>query len=68
MDFPESKRTNQNLAEKAKRFDKERCENIVEINEVKTVQNQVGKNIRKFKWTTEMKIDIAKLDNEEISN
>ena len=67
MEFPESKRTTQNLVDNAKRFGKEGWGNNVETNEVVTVENQGGENIKNFEWTTEMKIDIVTLDNEERS-
>ena len=58
IEFPQKKRTVQNLVDNARRFEKESLEPGVGVN----IQAQNNIN-----WTTEMKIKLVKIDDEERS-
>ena len=65
-EFPDSKRTAQNLTDNAKKFRKEGWGNQLEQEEeAEKVVNEVGENRKQLEWTTEMKINLVVMDNEE---
>ena len=67
-EFPDSKRTAQNLIDNAKRFRKDGWGNQLEQEEeVEQVVNEVSENQKQLEWTTEMKISLVVMDNEERS-
>ena len=68
-EFPDSKRTAQNLIDNAKRFRKEGWGNQLEQeeDEAEQVVNEVSENQKQLEWTTEMKINLVGMDNEERS-
>ena len=66
--FPDSKRTAQNLIDNAKRLRKEGWGNQLEQEEeAEQVMNEVSENRKQLEWTTEMKINLVVMDNEERS-
>ena len=65
LEFPESKRTAQNLVENARRFKKEGWGNIAEQEEPMAEQATPENKNKQLNWTTEMKIDIVIMDKEE---
>ena len=67
-EFSDSKRTAQNLIDNAKRLRKEGCGNQLEQEEdAEQVVNEVNENQKQLEWTTEMKISLVVMDNEERS-
>ena len=64
-EFPESRRTAQNLVDNARRFKKERCGNIEEQREIIVELGATDNNNKQLEWTTEMKIDLVTIDKEE---
>ena len=65
LEFSESKRTAQNLADNARRFKKEGWGNIAEHKEPMAEQATPEKSNNQLNWTTEMKIDVAIMNKEE---
>ena len=65
LEFPESKRTTQNLVDNARRLKKEGCENMAEREESTAEQATPENNNKQLNWTTEMKIDVVIMDKEE---
>ena len=65
LEFPESRRTAQNLVDNAKRFKKEGWGNIGEQEEPIVEQTTPENNSKQLNWTTEMKIDVVTMDKEE---
>jgi len=61
QEFPESRRTAQNLIDSAKRFRKEGWGNRADHEEMLDLITLVN-NIKQLSWTTEMKIDLVKMD------
>ena len=67
-ELPYSKRTAQNLIDNAKRFRKEGWGNqLDQEEEAEQVVNEVSENQKQLEWTTEMKISLVVIDNEERS-
>ena len=65
LEFPESRRTAQNLIDNAKRFKKEGWENMGQQEKPIVEQNTLDNNSKQLNWTTEMKIDVVTMDKEE---
>ena len=65
LEFPESKRTAQNLVDNARRFKKEGWGNMAEQEELMAEQATPENNNKQLNWTTEMKIDVVIMDKEE---
>ena len=59
LEFPESKRTTQNLVDNARRFKKDGWGNIAEREEPMEEQATPENNNKQLNWTTEMKIDVV---------
>ena len=66
VEYPESKRTAQNLIDNAKRFKKEEWgmqeEHAETINQVLSETSEDKKHLE---WTTEMKLNLVTMDDEE---
>ena len=62
LEFPESRRTAQNLIDYAKRFQKEGWGNIGEQEEPIVEQTTPENNSKQLNWTTKMKIDVIIMD------
>ena len=68
LEFPESKRTTQNLVDNARRFRKEGWGNMAEREEPMAEQvTPVNKN-KQLNWTTKIKIDVVITNKEEKAN
>ena len=65
LEFPESKRTAQNLVDNARRFKKEGWGNMAEQEELMAEQATPENNNKQLNWTTEMKINVVIMDKEE---
>ena len=65
LEFPESKRTAQNLFENAKRFKEEGWRNIAKLEEPMAEQAPPKNSNKQFNWTTKMKIDVVIMNKEE---
>ena len=65
LEFPESKKTAQNLVDNARRFKKEGWGNMAEREELMAEQATPENNNKQLNWTTEMKIDVVIMDKEE---
>ena len=65
-EYPESKRTAQNVIDNTKRFKKEgwgtQEEHVETTNQVLC---EISENKKHLKWTTEMKINLVTMDDEE---
>ena len=64
-EFPESRRTTQNLVDNARRFKKEGWGNIEEQPEIIVELGATDNSNKQLEWTTEMKIDLVTIDKEE---
>ena len=65
LQFIESRRTEQNLVDNAKRFKKKGWENKGEQEELIVEQTTPEDNSKQLNWTTEMKIDVVTTGKEE---
>ena len=65
LEFPESKRTPQNLVDNVRRFKKEGLGNTAEREEPMVEQATLVNNNKQLNWATEMKIDVVIMGKEE---
>ena len=65
LEFPELKRTAQNLVDNARRFKKEGWGNMAEREEPMAEQATLENNNKQLNWTTEKKINVVMMEKEE---
>ena len=65
LEFPESKRTAQNLVDNARKFKKVGWGNMAEQEELMAEQATPENNNKQLNWTTKMKIDVVRMDKDE---